>query len=209
MKLATIGQLSFHQESFRSSVTRHGTRRSGAVSAEVEVVDGVEKYSAIRDGAASYNSFDQLPGTWSCGEAAAILRLSLDLLLTESETIQIEDGDPAFVWFHHASAAIMWTFTTRGRVYPLPFTGKIVFSRARDGIEEIEWRATDLPPETQVSEVRWSVNFGESTVGNRVQTVPRSGLYSVTWKSGHVDRNETLFSNFKFYGSESVIEYQE
>jgi hypothetical protein len=173
----------------------------------VEVVDGVEKYTAIQDRTASYSSFDQLGGTWSYGEAAAILRLSLDVLSTEPGTIQLEYADPVLVRFRHTSAVTRWTFTIGGRVYPLTFAGKILFSRARDRIEEIEWSAKDLPPETLVDEVKWSVNFGESVIGDRLQPVPKSGFYSVAYKSGRVDRNETFFSNFRFYGSESVIRY--
>jgi hypothetical protein len=213
-KLATIAHILCHRDIFRYSQTRDGLRQVDTLGADVELVDGVEKYVSLRRGNKAYRSMREAGGAWSSGEIGAILRITRDLTGSDGAVItgissEGEDG-MTVLSFRHEDLDDAWTLTVDSLVHSMPFEGKVWISPENGEIVRIQWRATNLPSKTEVSSVEWSVSFEPALVGGEMRSVPVKSTYTVVYagKRGRTDRNETLFSNFRLYGSEVRVSFE-
>jgi hypothetical protein len=212
-RLVALAHVWCHEKIFRYSRTGSSTHSVDTVEADVELVDGVEKYTSVHSGGTSYRKIEDAGGAWSSGEIATILRTSRNIILSEPSAmtgIGTEDGgETAVVFFRHPLPDNQWTLAVGSRVYPMSFEGKIWVSKTSAAITRIQWRATN--PSREISQVEWAVDFGPAVVGGKASTASVNSTYTVAYKrpKERVDWNETLFSDFRTYSSEAVIRYEQ
>ncbi len=213
-KLASVTQIWCHQTIVRYSQTGDVARRVGRIEADVELADGVETYTSVRSGPKKYRTFRDAGGAWSSGEFGTILRASREIILSEPGAVTgigTEGADEIDVLsFRHVSPRVVWVIEIGSRAYPISFEGKIRTSRRSGEIKRIQWRGTNLPPGMGLSGVEWSVNFEPVIMAGRQGAPPIQSDYTVVYRGEktRVDRNVTLFSNFRRYGSDTVITYE-
>jgi hypothetical protein len=213
-KLAAAARIWCHQTIFRYSQTGETARPVDKIEAEVELFDGVETYTSVRRGSKRYRALREARGAWSSGEFATILRTSRDVIFSEPGAvtgIETEDKDGIDVLsFRHVSPEPAWVIESGSHPYPVSFEGSIRVARTSGEIKEIQWRAVDLPAKMGVSAVEWWVSFGPAIVAGRPDAPPIRSTYTVEYKGAkkRVDRNVTLFSDFRVYGSEAVITFE-
>jgi hypothetical protein len=144
-----------------------------------------------------------------------MLRTSRELLGPEGATITgiTREGEDGLVGlsFRHEGQDDAWTLAVGSRVYPMPFEGTVWISPKSGEVARIQWHAANLPSKAEVAEVEWSVSFGPATIGGKLRAVPVKATYTVVYasKRDRTDRNETLFSDFRQYGSEVKVSFED
>lgn len=211
-KLAALAHIWCHERIFRYSRSGNSERTLNTVDADVEMIDGVEQYTSIHSGGKILHSISEMGGAWSSGEIVAILRTSRDIIQSELGAvagITTEDaGQTELLTFRHTSPDGLWTIGIGPRIYPIAFEGVIHLSKTTGQVTRIQWRATN--PTSHISGIEWTVHFGPAQVAGKASTAPVTSTYTVAYRgpNGRVDRNETFFSNFREYGSETTINYE-
>jgi hypothetical protein len=211
-KLAELSHVWCHEKIFRYSRWGDSERTFEAIDADIEMVDGVEKFTSISSGRKTWRALSDTGGAWSSGEIAAILRTSRDVILSELgavTAITAEDGGETDVLrFQHTSPDALWTIGIGPHTYPMGFEGTIHLSHSTGEVRQIQWRAANPP--SHIAAIEWTVNFGAAQVAGKNSTAPIASTYSVAYKGPNrrVDRNEKVFSDFRGYGSETTIRYQ-
>jgi hypothetical protein len=213
-KLAAVAQVWCHQTIYRYSQRGKTARPIDKIEADVELLNGVETYTSVRRGSNDYPGFREARGIWSSGELATMLRTSRNVIISEPGAVTgigTQDGDAvAVLSFRHISPRAAWVIEIGSRAYPISFDGQILVSRTSGEIKRIRWLGIDLPAKMGVSAVEWSVSFGPSVVAGKADTRPTQSTYTVVYKGTktRLDRNLTLFSDFRGYSSDAVISYE-
>jgi hypothetical protein len=98
-----------------------------------------------------------------------------------------------------------WYITVAGKTYDVPHT--VAIQSDEGEVTEISWHAGSLPPGTGINSIDWTVTFGSAAVAGQSSPVPLHATYIVRYR-GRVDRNETDFSNFHIWGSQTNVTWE-
>lgn len=199
---------------YRGSISGDKARHIDTVTARVSFENGAERYSEIRQNRQPRTSISGVTGAWSEGEFGTLLRQTQMLLLTQETRFLREShlGDiPTAVYeFAVNEQDSPWDLAVGGQHYRVPFRTEVSVSQDSGQILEIERTSVDMPAETRISEVRWSVSLAPVDLNGRTWLLPKDGEYSVFYEeSGRREWNLMSFSDYHRYGSEVALRFDE
>jgi len=214
-RLAVLANVICQEEIARYAKKGRETNQVDTLHVNVEVLEGVEKYSEIRRREKTYPGMHKVPGTWSVGEIAALLSATRDAV--EAGQIQIGQADApdlgrsSVMTFSYGAESRRWYLLTHSQMHWLPFEGRVWASPDTGEIRRITWYAKDVPSDAGVSQVLWTVDFGPVNLAPLVVTLPAKALYQVTYRNGEdrMDWNVTYFSAYRRYGSETTVHFDD
>lgn len=213
-RLRTLANVICSEETARYARRGKSTNQVDTLHVNVEVLEGVEKYSEIRRKDKIYTDMKKVPGTWSVGEMATLLQATRDAIETGQVQIARDEtsdlGPSEVMTFRYTAAERRWYLLTNSQVHWLPFEGRLWASP--DGeIRRITWFSKDVPTDTGVSQVLWTVDFSRVDLEPVVVTLPETVLYQVTYKNGadRMDWNVTHFSGYRRFGSETAVHFDD
>ena len=190
-------------------------REVDVVEAKVAVEKGEERYSEILQNHKHRAAMQQIGGAWSEGEYATFLREARRVLESKDFVTQgyvtSLNGVPAILFpYDMDETASSWDFQVRSHDYALSFHGELWISQETGEILRSRRVARKFDVSTGISEVDWTVDFSKVTINGRDITLPVKALYSVKYtRDSSREWNVTAFSNYKRFGSESVIRFAE
>jgi hypothetical protein len=214
-RLRTMANVICREKTERYARRGRATSQMDTLQLTVEVLEGVEKYSEIRRRDKTYVNMQKVPGTWSVGEMATLLKASRDAIdLGQTHIVEEEDSDlgPSSVMtFSYTADARRWYLITNSQIHWLPFEGRLWASPDTGEIRRITWFAKDVPPDAGVSQVLWTVDFSRVDLAPVAVTLPEKATFQVTYKdrTDRIDWNVTHFSGYRRYGAETAIHFDE
>jgi hypothetical protein len=179
---------------------------------DAEIVDGVERYSRIRHNGREVAPTD-VTGTWSFGELATLLHTTREALALPGVLIS-----PDRAAFQIPANRKRWFVSIDSRIYWLDITGEISMSASTGQVLAIRWTSSQLPAETGVDHIVWSVAFHQTRFGGRAYLLPDVAEYRVIHRCGNpasakaaknakTDWNVTRFEVIGRYGAEVAVDY--
>lgn len=214
-RLRTLANVICHEQIARYAKKGSTTSQIDSLDVNVEVLEGVEKYSDIRRREKMYTDMQELPGTWSVGEMATLLSSTRDAI--EQGNVQVSQaeapdlGSSSVVTFRYAAESRRWYIKANSRLHWLSFEGRVWCAPDSGEIRRISWVANDLPADSGAAEVLWTVDFSRVNLSPLVVSLPEKALFQVTYRAGadRVDWNVTRFSDYRRYGTETAIHFDE
>lgn len=214
-RIWALSNVTCHEETERYEVRGSATRETGILETNVEVLNGSEKYSAIRMNQKKFPDMHHVPGTWSVGEMVTLLQVTRDAI--DAGQVQFADDETAdlgktvIMTFTYPAYSQRWYLKVKSQLHWMPFEGRVWESPETGEILRVTWRAASLPADIGVSEVTWTVDFKSVDISSLVMTLPTEARYQVTYRSGgnRIDRNVTHFSEYRRYGSDSAIRFED
>jgi hypothetical protein len=214
-RLSALSNIICHEQITRYLRDGKVTRQLDLLETDVEVAKGVEKYSSIRRKNKLYSDIFKVPGTWSVGEVVTLVRTTRDALDLPSGLTETDDnsdlGPTRLTTFRYPASANRWYLKVKGEILWLPFEGHIWTNAETGEILRLSWRANQLPPESGVSEVLWTVDFKPVDLASMVLTLPQEAFYQVAYRNGEnrADWNITRFSGYRRFAADSAIRFDE
>lgn len=214
-RLRTLANVVCHEQIARYAKRGSKTNQMDTLDVNVEVQQGIEKYSDIRLREKEYSGMDKLPGTWSVGEMATLLSATRDAI--ELGGVQIGQGETpdlgrtSLMTFSYPAESRRWYLKTHSRIHWLAFEGRVWASPDTGEIRRISWLASNLPTDSGATQMLWTVDFGPVDLSPTVLTLPEKALFQITYRDGgdRMDWNVTRFSEYKRFGSETAIHFDE
>ena len=199
-------------ERFQSHLDGENPRRIDTVNTKISFENGVENYTEIRQNNRERASLSSLSGAWSEGEFGTLLRQTRALLGTQPIALQTEtnlNGTQAMLYsFEVAGQESPWDLTVSSHQYRVPFQTKVWVSKSSGQIMQIERISRAIPPDSGISEIKWSVILKPVDLDGRTWLLPSTGAYSVLYeKTNHREWNVIEFSDYHRYTSRSVIHF--
>jgi hypothetical protein len=154
-----------------------------------------------------------LSGAWSEGEYGTILGETLKALKSRkigSISSSTLDGAPAVVYSSDYSADDSpWEIEVAGHHYFLPYRAQVWASPVTGAVLRVDRIATDVPQQTGIAGVNWSVSFGMQSADKRTFWLPAKAVYSVSYlDGGRHEWNLIAFSVYRRYGSDVVVRFE-
>jgi hypothetical protein len=214
-RLTALSNIICHEQISRYSQNGKTTRQLDVLETDVAVANGVEKYSSIYRKNKLYSDIFRVPGTWSVGEVVTLVRTTRDALDLPSELTESSDnsdlGPTLLTTFGYPASANRWFLKVKAETLWLPFEGRIWTSVETGEILRVSWKATQLPLESGVSEVLWTVDFKPVDLASKILTLPQEAFYRVTYRNGdnRADWNITRFSGYRRFGADTSIHFDE
>jgi hypothetical protein len=225
-QLSALTNVVCHEEIERYARKGKTTNQLDTLDANVELLNGVEGYSAIREERKplrlfqlpsllqtfSFRAMAEVPGTWSVGEIVTLLRIVRNAIgeraVQVRQDVSSNLGPATLLTFTYPASSQRWYLKRNTQTHWMPFEGRVWISPETGEILRVCWRANDLPAEAGVSEVLWTVDFSPVDLSSRVLSVPAEAVFQITYSSGNrVDWNVTHFSEYRRYGSGSAIHF--
>jgi hypothetical protein len=208
-KIALLSSVVIHEKILRYSQARNSVRQLDTLDTDVEVIDGVERYTDVRRNSVALAHTGEIRGAWSFGEVVTLLRGARDALnqqVLDTRSTVAENGNSVVrMAFYYPADSHRWFVSVDSRVYWLDFAGKIWISPRTGDILRISWESTAAPPPAAgVASVLWTVDFHSADVAGRICTLPETGIYRVNHSVGDAwsEWNVTKFLGIGRYGSE-------
>jgi hypothetical protein len=214
-RLSALANILCHERIKRYAQNGSATSFLDSLDTNVEVDNGVERYSGIRSKHKVFRDMASVPGSWSIGEMATVLRTTLDAIRQGTGQIgqdELAGAGPAVVMaFRYPASSLRWYLKVKSEIYWMAFEGRVWALPDTGKILRITWRASDPPAESGVAEVLWTVDFSPVDVSSRTLTLPQQAVYQVTYPQGpnRTDRNVTNFSHYRRYSADSAIHFDE
>jgi hypothetical protein len=212
-QLAAARNVVFDQETDRYFL-RGSKLHTDVVTATIGLVDGAEKYDAIRCGNKTYGSIKDVQGPFMTGELATVLRVTRDALARGNSLVSHdfnEAGEPVVTARFHASAPAMgWLITVAASTYTLDFDGTALFSDDTGRLLEITWRARpNLLGCYGIETLSWTTSFTSSMVGGAAIVVPVKSSYRVAYSTAthRSEWTESTFSNYRRFGATAELKF--
>jgi hypothetical protein len=214
-RLSALANVVCHEQIERYARRGKATSQRDTLDVNVEVLDGIEKYSRILVKQKQYPNMQKLPGTWSVGEMATVLSATRDAI--DRGDVQMDQDEPSdlgrssMMTFKYTADAQRWYLRVHSQIHWLPFEGRVWTSPETGEIRRISWLARDLPTESGMAEILWTVDFSAVDLTPLVVTLPEKAVFQVIYKNGadRVDWNVTHFSEYRRYASDSAIHFDE
>jgi hypothetical protein len=202
-------------------IARYEGRLSGekahhidTVTAKVSFENGVEQYTEVRQNNRRRASISSITGAWSENEYGTLLRQT-QLLLTTQRVQFLRasdlDGTPAAVYaFEVSEQDTPWDLEVGAHHYKIPFRTEVWVSRDSGRILQLERTSTHLSAETGISQLSWSVLLAPVEINGRSWLLPKTAAYAVNYDEfGRREWNEMIFSNYRRYGSEVALRFDD
>jgi hypothetical protein len=214
-RLWALANVICHEQIARFARKGKTTNQLDTLDVNVEVLGGIEKYSRILLKQKQYPNMQKLPGTWSIGEMATLLSATRDAIDMGDVQVGEEEvsdlGRSSTMTFSYAAGSQRWYLRANSQLHWLSFEGRVWTSPDTGEIRRISWYARDLPSETGVAQVLWTVDFSTVDLSSLVVTLPEKALFQITYKNGddRVDWNVTHFSEYRRYGADTAVHFDE
>jgi len=197
---------------YQGSLSGDKAHQIDTVSARVSFENGTERYTDIRQNRQPRSSISGVTGAWSEGEFGTLLRQTQMLLTTQPVTFlrdsHLADTPTSVYTFEVSEQDSPWDLQVGGRHYRVPFRTEVSVSQSSGQILEIERTSTDVPPQTHISEMRWSISLAPVDLNGHTWLLPQSGEYAVLYEeSGRREWNLLSFSDYHRYGSEVAVQF--
>jgi hypothetical protein len=184
------------------------------ITANLSFENGVEHYTEIHQDDHLRPSLNQIAGAWSEGEFGTLLLQTERLLSVEPVRFQnftdLDSTETAIYSFRVKEEDSPWDFQVSGRHYHLPFQTDVWISVATGEILKITRTAVDIPPDVHIAEVEWTVTLQPVNLNGKQWLLPKTSSYSVLYSdSNRREWNNTMFSNYKRYGSEVALHFEQ
>jgi hypothetical protein len=200
-------------ERFKGNSRNPAGRKLDVITSTVSYDRDAEHYTDIYQNNKPLNQIRGLPGAWSEGEYGTLLGETLKALRSRkiaSVASAPLEGSPALVYsFDYSAEDSPWEIEVSGHHYFLPFRGQVWASPVTGAVLRIDRIATNVPEQTGIAGVNWSVSFGTQTADQRPFWLPTKAVYSVSYlDGGRHEWNLIAFSGYRRYGSEVVVRFQ-
>jgi hypothetical protein len=219
-RLSALANILCHERIARYVQNGPATSFLDSLDTNVEIDNGVERYSGIRSKHKVFGDMASVPGSWSVGEMATVLRTTLDAIRQGTGQIGQDElagaGPTVVMAFRYPASSLRWYLKVKSEIYWMAFEGRVWASPKTGEIRRISWHACDPPAESGVSDVLWTVDFSPMNIFSRTLTLPQQAVYQVTYPQvtypqgpNRIDRNVTNFSHYRRYGADSAIHFDE
>jgi len=200
-------------ERYKGSSHNPTGRKLDVITSTVSYDRDAEHYTDIYQNNKPLNRIRGLSGAWSEGEYGTLLGETLKALKSRkasSISHSTLDGAPAAVYsFDYSSDDSPWEIEVTGHHYSLPFRGQVWASPTTGDVLRVDRIATDVPQQTGIAGVNWSVSFGSQTADKRTFWLPTKAVYSVSYLEGaRHEWNLIAFSGYRRYGSDVVVRFE-
>jgi hypothetical protein len=199
---------------YKGALSGDKAHQIDTVSARVSFENGTERYTEVRQNRQTRLSISAVPGAWSEGEFGTLLRQT-ELLLRMMPVKYLGDSHidntPTAVYaFEVNEQDSPWDLAVGGQHYRIPFRTEVSVARDSGDILDIERTSADVPPQTRISQVRWSVSLAPVDLNGRTWLLPKSGEYAVSYEeAGRREWNLLSFSDYHRYGSEVALRFDD
>ena len=182
------------------------------VTSKVSFENGIEHYSEIRQNNHQRAAMSNLPGAWSEGEFGTLLRQTRALLSSQTAALkgqqEIEGTAAAEYSILVPEAESPWNLVIGSHSYTIPFETDVWISKDSGQILKIERDSTQMPPETGIAELRWSVILQPTPLEQKTWLLPRSGVYEVRYAaSDRREWNVMNFTGYRRYGAQTILHF--
>jgi hypothetical protein len=200
-------------ERYKGSSHNPSGHKLDVITSTVSYDRDAEHYADIYQNNKPLNRIRGLSGAWSEGEYGTLLGETLKALKSReigSISFSNLDGVPAAVYsFDYSADDSPWEIEVTGHHYFLPFRGQVWASPATGEVLRVDRIATDVPQQTGIAGVNWSVSFGSQTADKRTFWLPTKAVYSVSYlDGGRHEWNLIAFSGYRRYGSDVVVRFE-
>ena len=200
-------------ERYKGNSRNPAGRKIDVITSTVSYDRDAEHYTDIYQNNKPLNQIRGLSGAWSEGEYGTLLGETLKALrsrkIVSTASAQLE-GAPAVVYsFNYSADESPWEIEVSGHHYFLPFRGQVWASPQTGAVLRVDRIATDVPQQTGIAGVNWSISFGAQTADKRPFWLPTKAVYSVSYlDGGRHEWNLIAFSGYRRYGSDVVVRFQ-
>jgi hypothetical protein len=199
---------------YKGDLAGRGNHAIDIVTANLSFESGVERYSEIHQNMRMRDDMSSIPGAWSEGEFGTLLRQTAKLLSTQEVLFQAFttlDGTEAAVYrFDVSSSESPWDLEVGGHHYHLAFQTDVWISTTTGEIVKIARKSLDIPAETRISGIEWSVSLQSVELNDKSWSLPKTGQYAVYYdQSNRREWNELSFTNYRRYGAEASLRFDE
>ena len=182
------------------------------VTSKVSFENGVERYSDIKQNNHERAALSKLAGAWSEGEFGTLLRQTRAILGSQAAILKeqtVVDGKPAAEYsIQVPQAESPWQLVISSHSYTIPFETDVWISKDTGQILKIERDSKEMPPETGIAELRWSVTLQPTQLEAKTWLLPKSGMYEVRYTgSNRREWNVMNFSDYRRYGAQTILHF--
>lgn len=200
-------------ERFKGATRNPAGHKLDVITSTVSYDRDAEHYTDIYQNNKPLNRIRGLSGAWSEGEYGTLLGETLKALKSKkigSVSYSALDGAPAVAYcFDYSADDSPWEIDVSGHHYLLPFRGQVWASPATGQVLRVDRIAMDVPQQTGIAGVNWSVSFGTQIADQRPFWLPTKAVYSVSYlDGGRREWNLIAFSKYRRYGSDVVVRFQ-
>lgn len=200
-------------ERFKGNSRNPAGRKLDVITSTVSYDRDAEHYTDIYQNNKPLNQIRGLSGAWSEGEYGTLLGETLKALRSRkiaSVASAPLEGSPAVVYsFNYSGDDSPWEIEVSGHHYFLPFRGQVWASPVTGAVLRVDRIATNVPEQTGIAGVNWSVSFGTQSADKRPFWLPTKAVYSVSYlDGGRHEWNLIAFSGYRRYGSDVVVRFQ-
>jgi len=200
---------------YESDRPKNGWQALDTISADVAYEDGHESYTNVKVGSKAQKSMEDVGGNWSTGEFASLLddlfhpATAATFRKTGQDTIAGR-GATTFT-FEVARERSHWRVSVGGQLYYPAFRGTIWVDRETSRVLRIEMESRNMPLLFPLSKTEEAVDYEFV----RLATVQpfllptNSEVLSCDQGSPHCTRNRIEFRNYRKFGAESGITFEE
>ncbi len=211
-QIARLRDIVMHKEVTRFSSAGGRTRRLDEFDASVEMADGVDHFEWLRHNGRPWSGAERMPGAWSFGEFATVLRISREALDNPSvRLVPADDADEPAVTaaFHYPASSARWFVSVGSHVYWLDFQGAIRISTATGEVQGISWISAAPARESGIRQVERTVRFARADVGGETWLLPEYAEYRVVHSGSRVEWNAARFNDAARYRSLVTVKFEE
>lgn len=201
-------------ERFKGNLQKSKVRRIDHVSTDLSFENGIEHYDDVKQNDRSLESLPEIMGAWSEGEFGTLLQQTDKLLATQQVSFvtfeNVNEVQTALYRFEVAERDSPWDLVVGTTHYKIPFSTDVWISAATGEILKIARKSISMPADTRISEIDWGVSLAPVDLGGKPWLLPTAASYSVSYlESKRREWNEMSFSNYRRYGSESTLKFNE
>jgi hypothetical protein len=200
---------------YESEGARRSWRALDIVTADLAYEDGQESYKNIKIGNKSANlSIDSLDGMVSIGEFATMLREVLDPATRAEFRRRTQDtigGRAAWLYRFEVSRDLSrWRIESPSQLYYAAYTGSVWVDQQTFRVLRVEQQARNLPP-------LFPFDTAEAAADYDFLRIETTGPYLLPVKAqvlmcqrgaGYCMRNDLEFHNYRKFGAESGISFE-
>jgi hypothetical protein len=190
-------------------------RARDVITLELTYNDGKESYSGIRvNGKKVSKDITQMDGTWSTGEFATtligIFSTPANAHFTRRGSSLINGINAQRYDFTVEQPHSHWTITTESQNMRPAYQGTVWISPENGRVLRIEKQARNLPQSFTLDTIEMAVDYDTVRLAGNAYLLPsRAEVLSCERGTVNCVRNSIDFRNYRKFGSESAITYDE
>jgi hypothetical protein len=201
---------------FESDTPKDGWQARDTITADLTFENGTESYKNIRVGnQAPKDSMEDVGGNWSTGEFASLVEELFDpgtattFRRIGADTIQ---GRSAYSFkFEVTRERSRWRVSVGGQLYYPAYRGTIWVDRETSRVLRLESESRNVPPLFPLVKVEQAVDYGFVRLSTPEPFLlpTQAEVLSCEQGSTHCVRNKIEFRNYRKFGAESEITFDE